>query len=405
MVDTLVPNNPYVGPRSIKTGEAFFGREREIRSLSALLSAERIVLLHSPSGAGKSSLIQAGLAPRMQERFSVFPLVRVNLEPPEEVRAVAGLNRYVLSTLLSLEEDLPPNQRFSFASLALLTLDDYLGLRALPNPALENCLLIFDQFEEVLTVSPTDAPAKQQFFEQLGEALQNRRRWALFAIREDYMGGLAPYVRAIPNRLNVTFRLGLLGPEAAKTAIQQPAKNAGVDFTGEAAQKLVDDLRHIQVQQPDGSFATEQGPEVEPVQLQVVCFNLWQSHAADDKLIDEHDLQRVGSVDQALASYYAKAVQIVAGNAKLEERILRQWFDEHLITPEGIRSQVLKGAESTEGLPNIVLRLLENTHLIRGETRAGKTWFELSHDRLVTPVRRSVDMAFKSDTVIIDFTS
>jgi hypothetical protein len=35
MVDILVPNNPYVGPRSIKTGEAFFGRDREIRSLSA----------------------------------------------------------------------------------------------------------------------------------------------------------------------------------------------------------------------------------------------------------------------------------------------------------------------------------------------------------------------------------
>ena len=43
MVDTLVPNNPYVGPRSIKTGEAFFGRDREIRSLSALLIAR---LLH-----------------------------------------------------------------------------------------------------------------------------------------------------------------------------------------------------------------------------------------------------------------------------------------------------------------------------------------------------------------------
>src|SRR5512140_2384054 len=99
-METTVPQNPYVGPRSIKTGEPFFGREREIRSLSALLIAERIVLLHSPSGAGKTSLIQAGLVPRMVERFSVFPLVRVNLEAPEEVRGVAGLNRYALSTLL-----------------------------------------------------------------------------------------------------------------------------------------------------------------------------------------------------------------------------------------------------------------------------------------------------------------
>ncbi|MGC1377644.1 MAG: hypothetical protein WA821_15525 [Anaerolineales bacterium] len=387
-MNTPVPNNPYVGPRPIKKGEPFFGREREIRSLAALLMAERIVLLHSPSGAGKSSLIQAGLMPRMVERFSVFPLVRVNLEAPPEARGVAGLNRYALSTLLSLEEGLPPEKRLPLMELAALTLDAYLEKRALPDGALENCLLIFDQFEEVLTVSPTDAPAKQQFFEQLGEALQNRRRWALFSMREDYMGGLAPYTRAIPNRLNVTFRLGLLGPEAARPAIQQPAKNAGVDFKDEAAQKLVDDLRCIQTQQPDGSFVSEAGPNVEPVQLQVVCYNLWQSGAADDGVIDESDLQRVGSVDQALASFYANSVKSVSASSPLDERVLRQWFNERLITPEGIRSQVLKGAETTEGLPNSALRLLEDTHLVRGETRAGKTWYELAHDRLVKPVRQ-----------------
>ena len=388
MVDTLVPNNPYVGPRSFRSGEAFFGRDREIRLLSAMLIAERIVLLHSPSGAGKSSLIQAGLAPHLAERFGVFPPVRVNLEPPEEVRGVTGLNRYVLSTLVSLEEGLPVEKRLPLTVLAGLRLEGYLEKRSPPDETRENSLLLFDQFEEVLTVSPNDGPLKQEFFEQLGESLQNRHRWALFAVREDYMGGLAPYARAIPNRLGVTFRLELLGLQAARLAIQQPAKNRGVDFTDEAAEKLVEDLSRIQIQQPDGSFVTGPGPSVEPVQLQVVCFNLWQSHAADDKIIDEGDLQRVGSVDHALASYYATAVRNVAESANVPERILRQWFDKHLITPDGIRSQVLKGAEYTEGLQNIVLRLLEVTHLIRGETRAGKTWYELSHDRMVGPVRQ-----------------
>ncbi|HEY3310139.1 MAG TPA: LysM peptidoglycan-binding domain-containing protein [Anaerolineales bacterium] len=400
-VEPIPPTNPYVGPRSIKVGEAFYGRDREIRSLSALLISERIVLLHSPSGAGKSSLIQAGLMPRMAERFSVFPLVRVNLEPPEEVREVAGLNRYLLSTLLSLEESLPAENRLPLSKLAGLTLAGYLEQRALPDESLENSLFLFDQFEEVLTVSPTDAPVKQAFFEQLGEVLQNRRKWALFAIREDYMGGLAPYVRVIPNRLADTFRLGLLGPEAARLAIQQPARDARVNFTDEAAEKLVDDLRRIQVQQPDGSFITEAGPNVEPVQLQVVCFNLWQSQAADDKIIDEGDLQRVGSVDQALASYYAKAVHSVSESGGLDERFLRQWFDQHLITQNGIRSQVLKGAETTEELPNTVLRLLENTHLVRGETRAGKTWYELSHDRLVKPVRQDNTAWFEQNLSLL----
>jgi WD40 repeat protein len=387
-MDTIVPNNPYVGPRSIKTGEPFFGRDKEIRSLSALLAAERIVMLHSPSGAGKSSLIQAGLMPRMTERFSVFPLVRVNLEPPEEVLSVTGLNRYVLSALLSLEEGLPAEKRLSLPELATLSLDAYLEKRDLPDATLENSLLLFDQFEEVLTVSPTDASVKQAFFEQLGEALQNRRRWALFAIREDYIGGLAPYVRAIPNRLAVTFRLGLLGPDAAKIAIQQPAKNAGVIFTDHAAETLVSDLCRIQVQRPDGSFVPEIGLNVEPVQLQVVCYNLWQSRNANDSMIGKSHLRRIGSVDQSLSLYYANSIKGVTRNAGIDERILRRWFNERLITPGGIRSQVLKGADVTDGLPNIILSLLEDTHLIRGETRAGKTWYELSHDRLVRPVRQ-----------------
>ena len=78
----LLPN-PYVGPRSFQTGEALYGRDREIRDLLGLLIAERIVLLHSPSGAGKTSLVQAALIPRLEaEEFTVLPVMRVSLEPP-----------------------------------------------------------------------------------------------------------------------------------------------------------------------------------------------------------------------------------------------------------------------------------------------------------------------------------
>jgi len=52
--------NPFVGPRPIQQGEALHGRSTELRELYNLLQARRIVVLHSPSGAGKSSLVQAG---------------------------------------------------------------------------------------------------------------------------------------------------------------------------------------------------------------------------------------------------------------------------------------------------------------------------------------------------------
>ena len=69
--------NPYVGPRAFETGETLYGRDLELRQLLDLLISERIVLLHSPSGAGKSSLIQAKLIPRLQdEEFCVLPVAR-----------------------------------------------------------------------------------------------------------------------------------------------------------------------------------------------------------------------------------------------------------------------------------------------------------------------------------------
>jgi len=58
-----INNNPYPGPRPFSSAEAnfFVGREREAADLQDLLYAYRSVLLYAQSGAGKSSLVAAGL--------------------------------------------------------------------------------------------------------------------------------------------------------------------------------------------------------------------------------------------------------------------------------------------------------------------------------------------------------
>src|SRR5512143_3076241 len=93
--------NPYVGPRAFQQGETLYGRDREVQELLDLLIAERIVLLYSPSGAGKSSLLNAALIPRLRaEDFHVRPPVRVNTEAPGGAIAQNGnVNRFVLSVL------------------------------------------------------------------------------------------------------------------------------------------------------------------------------------------------------------------------------------------------------------------------------------------------------------------
>lgn len=381
--------NPYVGPRAYEAHEILYGRDREIRQLAALLVAERIVLLHSPSGAGKTSLLQAGLIPRMSaEDFYVLPVVRVNLEAPLGINGTAP-NRYLLSTLLSLEEAVPEANRLDMANLPGMNLDVYLNNRFRPEDAPTSELIIFDQFEEVLTVAPSDREGKLVFFEQLGTALRNRDRWAVFSMREDYVAALAPYLRPIPNRLSAAFRLDLLGRDAAMQAIQKPAKAAGVDFTTLAAEKLVDDLSQVQEQDLDGNIVTRPGLYVEPVQLQVVCYRLWDTHVTEDLIISVEDLSQVGTVDDSLASYYAESVARASADVKVEERAIREWFGNRLITVEGVRAQVLQRAGVSDGLDNRAINKLVDAHILRAEKRAGSTWYELAHDRMIVPIRKS----------------
>lgn len=396
---------PYVGPRAFETGEKLYGRDRETRELLDHLIAERIVVFYSPSGAGKTSLIRAGLIPQLQEEgFYVLPVVRVSLEPPTAPVEHAPPNRYIFSALISLEEDLPPGLQTPVDRLASMTLADYLSQRPLPpgqdgNQA--DQLLLFDQFEEILTVDHTDQDGKMEFFAQVGAALRSHQRWALFIIREDYVPALDPYLRPIPTRLTNRFRLDLLDVKAASQAIQQPAREAGVDFNADATQQLVNDLRRVQVQQLDGSMQELPGPYVEPVQLQVVCYRLWQNLAGNQTQITKKDLEAVGDVDQSLSEYYAERVAQAAQQTGVSERAIRDWFGEKLITEHGIRSQVLMGVDSSDGLDNTAIRLLENAHLVRSEKRRAATWFELAHDRLINPVRANNEAWYQANLSLL----
>ncbi len=388
--------NPYPGPRAFQQGERLYGRDRETAELLDLLIAERIVLLYSPSGAGKTSLVQAGLIPQLEaEGFRVLPVMRPGLSA-EAVGRIANSphNRYVLSLLLGLEKGLPEDQQTSLPELAGMSLADYLArLPAIADSDWHGDVLIFDQFEEVLTVDPTDRSAKLAFFEQVGQALRDRNRWALFSMREEFIAGLDPYLRPIPARFDKgkRYRLELLGPDFARQAMQAPAAAVGVTFTDEAAAQLTDDLAAVRIQQPDGTTVTQPGDFVEPVQLQVVCRRLWDRLSLEDTAIGVQDVADLGDVEMALRDYYAATLAGVAEKLQIKERVLREWIEGQLITPQGIRGQVLQGFERSPagagGLANAAIWPLVDAHLVRAEQRRGATWFELAHDRLVAPVR------------------
>ncbi|HSF80333.1 MAG TPA: WD40 repeat domain-containing protein [Anaerolineales bacterium] len=399
--------NPYIGPRAFQSGERIYGRDREANQLVNLIIAERIVLLHSPSGAGKTSLIQAALIPRLLEmKFHLLPIVRVNLDTASYLDGAGVPNRYIFSTLLSLEENLHPEEQTPPEKLVELTLSEYLAQRPKPEANRNIHVMIFDQFEEILTLDPTDQEAKREYFHQLGEMLENPNLWALFSMREDFVATLDPYLLPIPGRFSSTFRLDLLDKDAALQAIQQPARQAGVEFEDTVAEKLVDDLRRVQVQQPDGGLIAQLGPYVEPVQLQVVCYRLWDTPRQYVQRITENDLAGFGQVDQSLvdtslADYYAQQVAGVAEITSVREREIREWFDRKLITEGGLRGTVLMEETRSGGLKNAAIWRLVDAHLVRADKRGGITWFELAHDRLLEPLRVNNTLWFKDNLSLL----
>jgi hypothetical protein len=374
--------NPYVGPRALRRRDPLFGRDREARDLTDLLIAERIVLLHAPSGAGKTSLIQAGVVPRLEdEMFHVSGPLRLNGVRPDDA---AIENRYLWSAVDSLLGD-----GHAAGVDDVTSLEEALAAVEAAKPEADH-VIVLDQFEEVMTLDPPDWDGQEQFFRELGTALEREDRWALVSVREDYMGGLARYLRHLPSRLDVTFRLDFLERGAARLAMRGPAEERGVTFTDEATHLLAADLSAIRVQHPTKGVVTVKGPYVEPVQLQVVCETLWRrlerKLGAGFTAIEEEHVRGYGDLDRALGNFYADVVGEVARATGSSERALRDWFGTALITDARFRGQSSTGPAVTGVDVAGVLRELEDRYLIRSDERNATRWYELSHDRMVEPV-------------------
>lgn len=387
--------NPYVGPRTFQEGESglFFGRDEEAGELLLLILSNSLVLLNGQSGAGKSSLINARLVPYLrQQQFEVLSIGRVSGELPLELTEVANI--FTFNLLLSLDT----GQYYSLDQLAGLTLTDYLA-RYQAQLAPDNgqppvIALIIDQFEEIFTTHLDRWPERTAFLQQLAAAEANIPGLkVVISLREDYFGVLDRYSEIFAHKLQARFNLSRLNHQMAGQAVSQPAQLAGRPFAPGVAEALVDNLRRMQVDQ----LVTGLGEFVEPVQLQVVCYQLWANlvnrepdlsgvQRASGFEITLADLQQFGDADRALIDFYEWALRETIAQTSLSERLLRNWFDTRLITPARTRGLAYRGQIETEGLPNQAVDLLHEQFIIRADSRGGGVWYELVHDRFIEPI-------------------
>ncbi|MDP4114232.1 MAG: hypothetical protein Q8924_19195, partial [Bacillota bacterium] len=281
----------------------------------------------------------------------------------------------------------------NFESLAKMKLVDFLNERehlkdedGMPLPL----AVVFDQFEEIFSLYQDRWKDREGFFEQVSVALKaDPLLSVVFVMREDFIAQLDPYADLLPEGLRTRFHLERLRREAALLAIKGPLKDTDRSFAEGVAEKLVDDLLTIRVETTPGKATEVKGEFIEAVQLQVVCQNLWRALPPDEKQITFQHLKTYGNVEQELYRFYEEAIRAAAEKAGIDEEGLRRLCGEVLITAMGTRGMAYRAQESTGGVPNTAIDVLESMHLIRAEWRAGARWYELTHDRFIEPILSS----------------
>ena len=254
------PGNPYFDLKAYHLSDAalFFGRNQAIGDLRQHLERGRLTILQAESGAGKTSLLRAGLSPHLLANGHL----PVYLRPysPHQPPALAIKRTFLPNLRQQVFEGSETSQVYT--ELTQTPLRDFLRqVTAVLGPASTVCLLL-DQFEECFTLLP-DAD-RTAFVAELADCLDDEAlnaRWVL-ALRSEFFGDLATFRPYIRSPFENYYRLNRLRPAEALAAIIAPAGRQKIEYEPGLLDALLADM-------------AGDGGQVAPPQLQLVCSALY----------------------------------------------------------------------------------------------------------------------------------
>ena len=232
--DPMLPDgSPYPGLRPFEASEThlFFGREEQVDALLARLHRSRLVAVVGESGAGKSSLVRAGLLPALEAGFLANAGAdwRILLMRPGAAPLEALTEALLAPGVFSAEGGVPAHA-FAAAELRRGPLGLLQLLRDTHLPAHSNLLLVVDQFEEIFRFrSPAHRDEADAFVDLLLHSVAQRELplYLVLTMRSDYIGACARF-RGLPEALNDNqFLTPRLTREQLGMAIDGPARVFG----------------------------------------------------------------------------------------------------------------------------------------------------------------------------------
>jgi len=386
----------------------FNGREPESNELTRMIESDVLTVMYGKSGLGKSSLLQAGISPRLRRLQLVPVYMRLNYgAAPEAGGAETSLTAALWNRFTTLwkSEDIQAPPRSGSE-----TLWEYFHRR--------NCdwwdranqlvrpVLIFDQFEELFTArrSAPEAQAARldAFVAELADLIENRPPLSLIdradkdadvfdrydfdsapcrvvlALRDDFLADIEQLRDRIPSLMRNRFPLMALSGEQALDVVLMPGHRLVDESVAAEIVSFVSSSGHPDAAPPGNAPAIR---EVDPALLSVVLEELNNSRLENRERRISSNLLGDGRAEGILKSFYERQLQG-------ESDAVRDFIVDRLLTAKGSRNLIAEEDACAEpGIDTAVIERLIRKRLIQRERFDAVKWLELTHDRLAEVVR------------------
>jgi len=258
----------------------FFAREDDVLRVLGRVLAHRLCVLYGESGVGKTSLVQAGLRPRLVENGFLPLYARCFDAPSQSIKRAAARQ-------LAEREELPAGWgEFSLAE-ALLAVQSQSG---------RDIVVILDQVQELFT--RLGSATREEFAHDLVECLSQEgdHLSVVLVVREDFLHRLDELRPILPTILTQRHKLQRFTPDQAREAITRPLSKFRREFEELLVTHLINDLYN------DG---------IRPVELQIVCDALWDTLEEGDRRVSLENYRLLGGAARILETYQENKLRTI----------------------------------------------------------------------------------------------
>ena len=387
-----IPPCPYRGLFAFREKDApfFFGREAFTVQLVEAVQQQSLVAVLGPSGSGKSSVVNAGLIPRLRQTTASSPVDNWHIasfrpgDRPFHTLA-AALLPYLqsgLSTTDSLVESNKLGEALGKGETHLTEIIARLVEQHHQADAQSRLLLVIDQFEELYTLCPQPR-LRHHFLDELLKAVEAGRAFKsgvfthrsatvtrlpvsiVLTMRADFLAQALTH-RDFADALQAAdIKLGPMTRQELERAVENPAGRQGVLFEKGLAARILDDV----------------GEEVGRLPLlEFALTSLWDKQQGG--LLTHEAYEASGRVEGALA-YHANEVFNALNPA--EQIQARQIFIQLVRPGEGTEDTRRLAARAELGEANwaLVQRLADARLVVTGRNSAGQETTEVVHEALI----------------------